>query len=277
MHTLKRILSVIVMVISALMLVLSLAGIAGTWIVRGQLATGLEGIATAAETRAEAVQRELDRLSATLAQAHDEVVSIEQQAQALGADLEQNKLLLTAISDKVGLELRPLFDKAGEIVTTIRETVAAVNSIVEGINALPFVTSPVAELEKLNQLSQDLDGLVKEIQDLRTAIDQRQSEIVQGTVALVTTPTSQIGNTLEAMQATVLDYSQEIDRLQERLSSLRSSVGRGLTWGAVILTLILLWFAVSQVGLAVLGWRAFLGQDLLPRRDRPVENSVSSQ
>jgi len=266
MHTLKRILSVVVMVVSALVLVLSLAGIAGAWIVRGQLATGLEGIATAAETRAEAVQQGLDRLSATLAQAHDGVVSIEQQAQALGADLEQSKPLLTAISDKLGLELRPLFDKAGEIVTTIQETVAAVNSIVEGINALPFVSSPVAELEKLNQLSQELDDLVAEVQNLRTTIDQRQSELVQGAVALITTPTSQIGDTLEAMQTTASGYSQEIDRLREGLSSLRSSVGRGLTWGAVILTLALLWFAVSQVGLAVLGWRAFLGQDLLPRK-----------
>lgn len=273
MRTLKRVLAIVVMIISVLMLVLSLAGIAGTWIARGQLATSMESIVAAAGGRAEAVQQGLDRLGDTLAQAAGEVDAVEQEAQRFGADLEQNKPLLTAVSDKLGLELSPLVDKAGEIVATIRETVAAVNSIVEGVNALPFVTSPVPEPEALNKLSQDLDTLVAEVQDLRTAIDRRQGEIVQGAVALITMPASQIGATLEGMQAGVAGYSREIDRLQEGLSSLQSAVERGLTWGAVILTLLLLWFAFSQVGLAVLGRRAFLGQDLLPRRGEPATDS----
>ncbi len=272
MRTVKRILSIVVMVISALMLVLSPVGIAGAWIVRGQLRGNLEEIVTAAETRAETVQQELDRLESTLSRAIDEVATVEREVERLGADLEQNTPLLTAISDRLGLQLSPLIDKAGELVVTIRETVAAVNSIVESVNALPFVSSPVSELEKLNRLSQDLDDLVEEIQDLRTTIDQRQSEIVQGAVTLITTPTSQIGDMLETMQATVLGYGQEIDSLLEGLSRLCSSVERGLTWGAVILTLVLLWLAVSQVGMVVLAWRAFLGQDLLPRRGGSAED-----
>lgn len=272
MRTVKRILSIVVMVISALMLVLSPVGIAGAWIVRGQLRGNLEEIVTAAETRAETVQQELDRLESTLSRAIDEVATVEREVERLGADLEQNNPLLTAISDRLGLQLSPLIDKAGELVVTIRETVAAVNSIVESVNALPFVSNPVSELEKLNRLSQDLDDLVEEIQDLRTTIDQRQSEIVQGAVTLITTPTSQIGDMLETMQATVLGYGQEIDSLLEGLSRLYSSVERGLTWGAVILTLVLLWLAVSQVGMVVLAWRAFLGQDMLPRRGGSAED-----
>lgn len=272
MRTVKRILSIVVMVISALMLVLSPVGIAGAWIVRGQLRGNLEEVVTAAETRAETVQQELDRLESTLSRAIDEVATVEREVERLGADLEQNTPLLTAISDRLGLQLSPLIDKAGELVVTIRETVAAVNSIVESVNALPFVSNPVSELEKLNRLSQDLDDLVEEIQDLRTTIDQRQSEIVQGAVTLITTPTSQIGDMLETMQATVLGYGQEIDSLLEGLSRLYSSVERGLTWGAVILTLVLLWLAVSQVGMVVLAWRAFLGQDLLPRRGGSAED-----
>jgi len=274
MHTLKRILAVVVMVIAALVLVLGLTGLAGTWVVRTQLGTGLESIVTTAETRAETVQRGLDRLDGTLAQAASEIAAVEQEVQRLGADLEQNKPLLTAISDKLGLELSPLVTKAGEIVTTIRETVAAVNSIVEGVNALPFVTSPVAEAEALNKLSQDLDTLVAEVQDLRTAVDRRQSEVVQGAVALITTPVSQIGSTLGTMQAGIAGYSREIDRLQEGLSSLNSAIGRWLAWGAVILTLFLLWLCISQAGLLVLGWRAFVGQELLPRkRHKPATKS----
>jgi len=265
MRTVKRILAVVVMVISALMLVLSPVGIAGTWIVRGQFLSDLGEIVTAAETRAETVQQELDRLGRTLAQAADEVAAVEREVQSLGADLEQNKAMLTAISDRFGLQLGSLIDKVGETVAKIRETMAAVNSIVEGVNALPFVTSPVADLEALNQLSEDLDALVTEIEDLRTTIDRRQSEIVQGAVALIAVPAAQIGGVLEAMEAGVSGTSREIDRVQEGLSSLQAAVRRRLTWGAVILTLILSWLALSQVGLGVLAWRAFLGMDVLPQ------------
>jgi hypothetical protein len=64
MQNLSRILAVIVMVISALVLVLSLTGIAGAWIVRGQLATDLVDIATEAEARATRAKRGLNRRGA---------------------------------------------------------------------------------------------------------------------------------------------------------------------------------------------------------------------
>jgi hypothetical protein len=262
-QNLKRVLAAIVMVISALVLVLSLAGIVGAWIVRGQLATDLVGIATKAEARATQAKQGVDRLDAALTRAHDQVLVVEHEVQAFGADLEQNRPLLSAISERLGLELGPLFDSVREIMTTIRETVVAVNTATEAINAIPFISIPVPEMEKLEKLSQDVDSVRTQVQDLRTAIDQRRSEIIQGAVSIVTTPTSQMGTALGEMQATVSGYSEQLGAVQERLSSFKSAIGGWLTWAAVILTLILLWFAFSQAGLLVLGWRFFSGQDLL--------------
>jgi predicted nucleic acid-binding Zn-ribbon protein len=273
MRTLKRILAVIVMVISVLLLVLSLASIAGTWIVRDQLTTGLVGIVTAAETRATTVKQGLDRLDTALTQARDQVAAVEQDVQAFGADVEQNRPLFTAISDRVGLNLSPLVDSAREIMTTIREAVAAVNSTIEAINAIPFVSVPVPELESLKKLSQDVDNFRTEVQDLRTAMDQRRIEIIDGAVSIITTPTSQIGSTLDGMRTTVSGYSRQLGAVQEGLSSFKSAIGRWLAWTAVILSLILLWLALSQAGLFVLGWRAFSGQDLLPRKQQEPPTS----
>ncbi len=273
MRTLKRVLAAIVMAIGIVVLVLCLAGIAGTWIVRGQLATDLVDIVTAAETRATTIKQGLDRLDTALAQARDQVAAVEQDVEASGADLEQNKPLLTAISDRLGVELSPLVDSAREIMTSIHEAVAAVNSAIEAINTIPFVSVPVPELETIKKLSQDVEDFRTEVQDLRTAIDQRRSEIIQGAVSIITTPTSQIGSTLDEMQTTVSGYRQQVGAVQERLSTLKSAIGRGLTWAAVILTLILLWVAFSQVGLLVLGRRAFSGQDLLAQERQELPAS----
>lgn len=265
MRNLKRILAVIVIVTSVLVLVLSLTGIAGVWYVRAQLHTGLMNIATAAETEMALAKQGLDRLDTALTRSRDQVTAVEHDVQAFGTNLEANKPLLTAISNAIGIELSPMADSAREIMTTIREAIAAVTSAIEAINAIPLVSLPAPELNTLKKLSQDVETFRADVQDLRTALDQRRNEIIQGTVSIITTPTSQIGSTLGEMQATVSGYSQQLGAVQEKLSAFKSAIGKGLTWLAVILTVILLWLAFSQLGLLVLGWRAFSGRDLLAR------------
>jgi chromosome segregation ATPase len=268
MRILKRIAAVVIMVTSVLVLVLGLAGIAGTWMVRSRLDDGLGRIMTAAEAEAVGAQQELDRLDAALAQASTQIAAVEQEVQALGTDLDQNKPLLTALTDKLGVDLAPLAARAREMMDTIRETVAAVNSVVETINALSFVSKPIPELEKLNALAEEIDTFEAEVQNLRLTIEQRRSEIIAGGVSIVTTPAARIRGGLDRAQATVSGYSQRLGTLQENLSALGATVGQWLTWLAVILTLILLWLALSQAALFVLGWRALRGQDILPRRQK---------
>ena len=275
MGILKRIAAVVIMVTSVLVLVLGLAGIAGTWMVRSRLDDGLGRIITAAEAEAGGAQQELDRLDAALAQASTQVAAVEQGVQALGTDLEQNKPLLTALTDKLGVDLAPLAARAREMMDTIRETVAAVNSIAETINALPFVSKPIPELEKLNTLTEEIDTFEAEVQNLRLTIEQRRSEIIAGSVSIVTTPTARIRGGLDRAQATISGYSQRLGMLQDNLSALGATVGHWLIWLAVILTLILLWLALSQVALFVLGWRALRGQDILPRRRKEAPAEVA--
>jgi chromosome segregation ATPase len=268
MRILKRIVAVVIMVTSVLVLVLGLAGIAGTWMVRSRLDDGLGRIMTAAEAEAVGAQQELDRLDAALAQASTQIAAVEQEVQALGTDLDQNKPLLTALTDRLGVDLAPLAARAREMMDTIRETVAAVNSVVETINALSFVSKPIPELENLNALAEEIDSFEAEVQNLRLTIEQRRSEIIAGGVSIVTTPAARIRGGLDRAQATVSGYSQRLGTLQEHLSALGATVGQWLTWLAVILTLILLWLALSQAALFVLGWRALRGQDILPHRKK---------
>jgi len=274
MQMLKRILAVIVMAVGVAVLVLSVAGIAGTWMVRAQLDDSLANIVTAAEAEADGAQQGLHRLDNALIQARDQIAAVEQEVQALGTDVDQNKPLLTALTEKLGIDLAPLAARAREMMDTIRETVAAVNSIVETINALPFVSKPIPELEKLNALAEEIDSFETEVQNLRLTIEQRRSEIIAGSVSVVTTPAARIGGGLDRAQATVSGYSQRLGTLQENLSAIRATVGQRLTWLAAILTLTLLWLALSQVALFVLGWRALRGLDLLPRQrkaEAPVD------
>jgi hypothetical protein len=277
MRKLERILAVIVMVIAGLMLLLSLVGILGTWIVRAEVADGLVAIATQAESRAARVQQGLDRLDAMLVRVQAEVTGLEREVQTFGDDVEQNKPLLNAISDGLGLNLGPLADSAREIMTTTREAAIAIQSATEALNAIPFVSVPVPELNRLEKLSQDLDSFRTEVQTLRMEIDQKRSEIIQGTVSIITTPTTMMANRVGEMQANVSGYSQAVGAVQAGLSGFQQKIGRWLTGIATILTIVLLWLALSQAGLLVLGWRLFSGQDLLAKWFEEKETEPEAQ
>lgn len=263
MKNLKRILAVIVMVISILMLIVSLVGMFSVWRIRPQLTADLMTLAAEAETRVVTVISGLDQINTAFVSVHDQVSSVEQDIQTFGSDVEENRPLATAISDRLDFRLLPLIESTRELLSTILDGVDTLNSSIETLNAFPFVSIPTAELERTENLVQTLDDIQTQAQDLRTTIDQRRGEIIQGTVEALTTPTSQLISTLDEMQTRVFNYSNRLGTLEERLSNFQISIGSWLTWAAVILTLILLWFAFSQVGLFVLGWRFYSGQDLL--------------
>lgn len=263
MQGLKRVLAAITIGISVVMLVLSLAGIAGCWMANAQISGSIVDVLTVADTRLETVDKGLDKADAALTRARATTAAVEKSAESLGADVEQNKPVVTVISNTVGAELAPLVHTTRETVRTVREAVVAVNSTIEALNAMPFVSVPTPELTTLQKLSDDLESLEAMVKELRATIDRRRSEIVQGTVSVVTGPTTQIDSALERAQATVAQYSQRVKSIRAALAAARSEVPVWLNVAAVVITVVLLWVAFSQVGLLVHGWRFFSGRDLL--------------
>jgi hypothetical protein len=94
-------------------------------------------------------------------------------------------------------------------------------------------------------------------------IDQRQSEIVQSTVSIVTEPLSRIGSRLDDLKSRVSGYYDRLAAVQNSLEIFRTSIERWLTYTAIILTVILFWFVFSQVALFIMSWRIYSGEGLL--------------
>ena len=138
MQNLKRILAVIVMVISILMLVVSLIGIFSVWRIRPQLTSDLTTLATEAETRVTLVISRIDQIDTALVSAHEQVVSIEDDIQTFGSNVEENRPLATAIAERLDFGLLPLIESARELMTNILDGVDTLNSTIETLNTFPF-------------------------------------------------------------------------------------------------------------------------------------------
>jgi hypothetical protein len=278
MNNRTQILAITVMTISGLMLLISLAGIFGIWILRSQMAADLVWLAAEAETRINRVQQGVDQIDTNLISVNEQLVRVEEDLQAIGDDVDQNRPLVTAISDRLDLGILPRINSLRETLNTVLETVDTANDTINSINTLRFISIPTAELERLENLSQSLDDLDTQIQELRNSVDLRRSEIIQGTVDILLTPTSQMINVLDELQIRVSTISEQLVALQERLANFQKSITGWLTGIAVLVTLVLLWAVFSQVVLIRLGWLSFKGHDLLLKitSDEEKEHTESS-
>ena len=263
MSKFNRILAIVVMVISIIVLLVSLAGIVGTWIIRPQVISSLETLAGGAESRVATGLDGLDGLDQRLGNAYDQVKAVEDDLKEFGNDVEENRPLATAISDRLESRLGPLVDGTQEVVTTISGVIESVNSTIETINSIPFVSVPTPDLNRIAKLSEDLDNLRNQVQDLRKEMDQRRSEIIGGSLSIITKPTSEIITTIEGVQTRISGIQGRLSAVQEGLIKFKLGARGWLTWIAVIATVIMAWIAFSQVGLLVITWRFYSGQDLL--------------
>jgi chromosome segregation ATPase len=265
MQRLKSVVSVIVIGVSLVMLVLSLAGIVWGWNAMAQLSNGIVNVLTEAETRLQEVDQGLDQVDTTLTQVRQEIADAEENVAALGADTEQNGRLMTVISDTVGAKVVPLVNKANTAINTFQETITVIDSTVATLNTLPFMSIPTPELATLRQISDELATLQTAVSELQTTLSERRAELIQGAVALLTASLTRIDQILESVQTRVGGYIQRLDATQTRLAQLKDSIPTALNMVALVNMLVLLWLAFAQVGLLIHSWRFLTGKDLLAR------------
>lgn len=265
MKILKSVISVIVIAISLVMLVLSLIGIVWGWNTTSQLSTGIVNILTEAETSLQEADQRLGLVDSALAQTRDGIAEVDAKVKAMGTDAEENKRLMTVISDTVGAKVVPLVNKANNAINTFQQTITVLDSTIATLNTLPFMSIPTPDLSTLRQISDELATLQTAVSEFQAALSERRSELIQGTVTLLSNSLNRIDQLLERIQSPVSEARQRLGVTQSRLAQLKESIPTALNIAALANTLLLLWVGFGQVALLILGWRFLTGKDLLAR------------
>jgi hypothetical protein len=69
--------------------------------------------------------------------------------------------------------------------------------------------------------------------------------------------------TIQSSLAQLDTYSTKVTTYQARVDDLQTRVPGWLDWAAALMSMIFIWLAFSQVGLFVLAWEFYKGEDLL--------------
>ena len=257
----KPILGMALLLLSAIFFLVSLGGLVGIWVYNQPLteraltliestSQDLEGAALAIElsqTELISAQAQLDLLQAIL--------------ETLGINAEEDLNRLADIVGRVEDTLSPVLDRVSGGIGTLRESLLTIRDTLERINELPLVNIEIPGIEGIEQGAEQLQNLQNQIEEGGGKIEQL-SQTTQDTVDSLSTGFARLEISINSLLETLDEYAEKIESTQDQLVYLEENLPKWIDYSAVILTVILVWLGISQVGLFILGWSFYKGKDL---------------
>ena len=241
---LLRIMSGIAILISALVILFSIGGILGVWMLQDSL--------TSVGTQT------LDYLDGTaqvmrsgIARAGEDISTLEAAAKDVGTasdnisqNVEEQGMLLTLISETKESELRAAAHTLRENFVLIKKMLTAVHELLRLADNLPFVHLPDLSAastvqHKIDQTGSRVNQLTDNIRLFRTRTSTSISEITAAAAVL--------NDHLDSIQAELYKIDIELNLLQEQIKHLQKRFKTILISGSITATFLAGWIGYTQI------------------------------
>ena len=250
MSTGKKLLRWLIMVVAVLVIIGSIAGIAGTWWLHNTVTDVTLRAFSIVDTAVGVVDIGASRANDLVQRGRSEVQQVESTIVAVGANIEENNPLLTALSNRIGERLAPTVEQIRTVLTPVTGTVRAVRALVDFVNAIPFIRETPPAVDDLETALNRLDETaadVRQINDtIRSTVTGTADRLTNESVNTLTGLTGRVDSRLAETQASVEAVQAEIKALQERLAAQRARLLLIYNLVAIALTLVMLWVIYSQ-------------------------------
>lgn len=265
----SNVISSILIFLGSLFVILSIAGIIAIWVYRGPLLDQ-------ANTRLNQVDSELTQAHTALTNGKDElqrtlriVDAADKGLSAMKQQMTTARQLTDQINGTVNQSLIPGLQGVRDKVNSLRGTLENLRNSLKTLNSLPFLNLNLPGDEFLAGLIGDVDNLDKQIASVQK-LAQQASTFVGDTDYLLGGNLTDTKQRIQALLNSVTTYDQKVSGWQVQVRSVKASAPRWINEAAVGLTLFLIWFGISQVGLVLHGLAMRQGTDPLAvlRRNR---------
>jgi hypothetical protein len=241
----KRVLGATVAVLGAVVLVLCLAGIGGAWMFRGRAIPAVAEAGTSATETLAAADEAVGRFRQKVAKVRTAVTIIEREARRLAAVApdEFAAAPLTQGNDQVIEYLKPAMSVANSL-----ELVAG--ALDKGLARWQAAQSGQLEIDRLR-------SAIRGLAETATALEQAKSGLIEQTPAAAARFAEElwaVDARLENVENSLRDFAADLDDAQTSVADMAAAAPRWITLAAWAATLVLGWFALSQVSLLLHGW-----------------------
>ena len=248
---LKKTGRILIVVMAVLVIVLSVGGIFGAWGISSAVSNVTLKVFSVIQTGAQVVDSVAGRVDTLVQTARSEIQQAKEMVNTAASNLQENRPVLTALSERLDNRLGPTVDKVQEALTPVHDVLVTVSGAVSFANSVPFVQERAPRLDQLDQTLSDLSGLVADVLQLRTtlrtAVTEKADQLTQGVATALTDLATRIDGKLADVQSSVQTLQTDIAALQVRVQRLQSALLLLFNLIALLATLVYIWVIYSQV------------------------------
>lgn len=248
---LKKIGRILILVMAVLVIVLSVGGIFGAWGINSAVSNFTLNVISVVQTGVKVVDAAASRVDSLVQTARSEVQQAGEMVTTVASNLQENRPVLTALSERLETRLGPTVDKVQEAVAPVHDVLVTVSSAVSFANSVPFIQERAPRLDELDQTLSQLSGLAADVKQLRATLQaaaaEKADQLTQGVATALTDLAARIDSRLAEVQAKVQALQADIIALQGRIQTLQSLLLLLFNLIALIATLVYFWVIYSQV------------------------------
>ena len=265
----RRIFAAILILLSAILLVSSIVGIVAIWYynepltreVRGQLKE-IDIELAQAEATLKSSEQELQRALQIVDATQEALEKLTEQSDSADSLLDT---IQSTLDDRLLPELkttRGRIEAARNTLEDLQALLASVSSFLPGID----LNVPTTTLADLIASAESLDTEIANMEVLAT----QASTFVGDTSYLLGGDLTQTRESLQSFLSAIQDYEKKVARWREQGTQVLENAPKWIDQASIILTVFLVWFAISQFSLLLHGVAMQRGMDPLVavRRER---------
>jgi hypothetical protein len=250
----KRIVAGIALVLAAVILLLSLAGGVGVWFVKGPLTDRATALFARIDTSLDLGVRGLDQAKASLARAAERLDAAQQEQQKLAGEPRKASPTRRLLARTVEQRVAPQLGDAQVKVQGFAEVAVVVNSVLEDLGNVPPLSIPGLDAARLKDINSRLSDATSSAWELSRLLGDSEADADAERVQF-----SRIESALKVLQGWLADYGPRVALVRQGAEGLKA---RTLTWigpATVVVSLVCLWIALSQVSLLSRAWSWWKG------------------
>jgi hypothetical protein len=255
MRVVKRILAGFTLVLAAVMLLLSLAAAAGVWVVKEPVAARASRTFGRVDAALDIADRGLGQVKASLARAEERLATVRHEQTNLAREPRANNTARRMMARTVARQVTPELGDAYEKLHTVAEAAVVVNSVLEDVGNLSFLSASGLNSDRLTEINSRLAEVGPAAWELSRLLGEPEPD------ADADAQLSRIEQLLVAVRGLVAEYEPQLARVRQQTEELRSRTFRWITPTAVLVSLVCCWVALSQVSLLVHAWSWWKGAD----------------
>jgi hypothetical protein len=244
----KRIVAGLVLLLSAAMLLLSLAGGIGVLMAREPATVKATDVFERIDFALDIADKKLAFVKTALARATERLESARKDQREIARQqkggFDKRRFLAQSVQQLIAPEL----GNANEKLHTVAEAAVVVNTVLEDVGNMPFLAESGLDLDQLSDMNNRLGEMVPTAWELSRLLGDPKSD---SEAANQLTKMDRVLNTLRGFAT---DFEARLTEVRQQTNAVKAKLLFWITPAAILIAAICFWIAFSQVFLLARAW-----------------------